>query len=211
MEPTVIASVQHRALTRAMDSLLGICSGIISDDYLADKEIAYLKTWLADNVAVASVWPGSAIARRIATVLEDGIVTADERADLLATLQDVTKVAFGETGLAAPDGPALPIDNSPSIDFVGRMYCFTGQFLFGTRAACERAVLKIGAMTVDRISRKLNFLVIGSMVTPEWAHTSFGRKIQTAVEYRDQHGAPSIISEKQWLNALKACQLAPDK
>lgn len=82
-------------------------------------------------------------------------------------------------------------------------FCFTGEFLFGTRNSCERAVLSLGAMTVDRVSKKLNYLVIGSYISHEWISNTYGRKIEQAVKHRDIDGADLvIISEQQWAEAI---------
>ena len=66
----------------AIEQLLGIVSGMMADDDLDNLEIEFLQVWLADNADVSQVWPGSAIARAIDTVLADGHVSEDERAYL---------------------------------------------------------------------------------------------------------------------------------
>ena len=48
--------------------------------------------------------------------------------------------------------------------------------------------------------RDLDYLVLGSYVTPSWIHESFGRKIEKAMEWRDVRGMSlAIVSEEQWL------------
>jgi NAD-dependent DNA ligase len=90
-----------------------------------------------------------------------------------------------------------------TIDFKDNLVCFTGEFLYGTRAACERLVLKVGAMCSDSVSRKIDILVIGTRVSPDWVHTSFGRKIQRAVELQDEGHAIEIISERKMMDVLQ--------
>ena len=195
-------SIQQRTDTRAMHTLLGICSGICADEQIDNKEISYLRTWLVENPETTTKWPGSTIAQRINEIMADGIVTSDERASLLALLQELTGNFFSDTGAAAPEGPALPIDDDPSIFFKHMTFCFTGDFMYGTRAACERVILNMGGMALDNVTKKLNYLVIGSMISPAWAHTTFGRKIQKAVEYRDRGDEICIVSERQWAEAI---------
>lgn len=79
-----------------------------------------------------------------------------------------------------------------------------GEFLYGTRAACERLVLKVGAMCTDNVSKKVDILVVGTRVAPDWAHTSFGRKIQRAVELQTEGHAIEIISERRMMEAISA-------
>ncbi len=196
-------AIQQRIDTKSIQTLLGICTGIISDEVIADKEIAFLRTWLLEHQSICNTWPANSIHYKIEEILADGIITDDERVALMQLLQQLTGNYFAETGAAAVESPILPIDDDPSIFFKNMTYCFTGQFLYGTRAACERAVLKLGSMPLDTISKKLNYLVIGSMVSTQWVQESYGRKIEKAVKLRDQDGHEiAIISERQWSDAL---------
>ncbi len=195
-------AIQQRIETRSIQTLLGICTGIIADENIQDKEITFLKTWLLEHEEICNKWPASAIHFKISEILSDGIITTDERSSLLQLLQQLTGNYFSETGAAVAEGPALPLDDDPSIFFNNMTFCFTGEFLHGTRAACERAVLKHGAMPLDNVSKKLDYLVIGSMISPAWQNETFGKKIQKAVEYRDRGVEICIISEQQWADAL---------
>ena len=201
----VLYATQHRLDTRAMQTLLGICTGIAVDDHINDKEIVFLKTWLNENSSVAEYWPGSSIAARIDTILADGIITQEEKEDLLSLLRDITGNNFSETGAAASDAPALPIDDDPSIYFRNMLFCFTGRFFYGTRPACERVILNMGGMAVDNVSKKLNYLVIGALIEPSWAHTTYGRKIESAMKHKEAGSEISIVSEQQWTQAVADC------
>jgi len=194
---------QHRKLTRAMQSLLGICTGLIADNELSDIEIRFLDTWLQDHQDVTSAWPGSVIATRVREALEDGIITEEERIYLVTTLANITGNEFAETGYASPDTPAAPpYDAEVTIEFEGRSFCFTGKFMFGTRQACHRITERLGGAPIDAVNKDLDFLVVGSLISQDWAFESYGRKIEKAAAYRDNSGAPRIISEKQWASAL---------
>lgn len=200
-----VAAAQHnRGMTRAMQTLLGLCSGIIADAEINEKEILFLRTWLASNADICKCWPGNMIARRIDEIMADGIVSSEEHDSLLSAISRVTRDPFAETGCAEPDAPAIPYDDDPSIFFKNMSFCFTGQFYYGTRAACERAVLKRGAIAVDNVTSRLDYLVVGSIIEPTWANTTFGRKIQLAVQRQEKFGQPAIITEKQWAEAITA-------
>lgn len=197
------ASTLQRLDSKAMLSLMGICSGLIADNELKDVEIHYLSTWLAENKSLQMMWPGSAIYLKVQSILDDGIITSAERADLLDFLQQITGNFFSETGAAAPELPALPIDDDPSVFFKHMSFCFTGKFILGTRAYVERLALKLGGTAVDNVSKKLNYLVIGSLINPQWYYESYGRKIEKAAQLRDNEGVEIIIiSERQWTNAV---------
>lgn len=196
-------SVAKHHTNRAIEHLIGIVTGMIADGALNDLEIKMLSTWLRTHPEATADFPGSVIARAVADALEDGVITETERTHLLKMLSDLASTDFSVTGSVSPEVTSLPIEDCVSIDFRDSMVCFTGEFLYGTRAACERLVLKLGAMCSDNVSKKVDILVIGTRVAPDWAHTSFGRKIQRAVDLQENGHAIEIISEKRMMEALK--------
>lgn len=201
-EIAIYYATKNRLDTRSMQTLLGICTGICADDKITEKEVLYLKTWLSDNRSVEEHWPGSTITQRINNILSDGIITNEEMEDLLELLRGITQNHFSETGAAAPEAPALPIDDDPSIYFRNMSYCFTGKFFFGTRAACERAILGLGGVAIDTVSGNLDYLVIGGLIQPAWIHTTYGRKIESAMKHKASGSELTIISEQQWTQAI---------
>lgn len=193
----------HHALTKAAQTLIGICSGLTADGTLNDAEIIFLRTWLSENIEVATIWPGSAIADRITQIMEDGKISDDERTSLLDLLKSLSGNEFSETGSVAPAGPAAPFDDTTAIDFPGKSFCLTGTFFFGTRAACERVIQQLGATAADNVTGKLDYLVVGSGCNADWANTTYGRKIETALERKQRYGKPLIVSEANWVGAIK--------
>jgi NAD-dependent DNA ligase len=198
-----VSAAKHHT-NRAIEHLMGIVTGMVADGVLNDLEIKMLSTWLASHPEATADFPGSVIARAVADAMEDGVIAEGERAHLLKMLTGLASTDFSLTGSVSPEVASLPIEDCVSIDFNNSMVCFTGEFLYGTRAACERLVLKVGAMCADNVSKKVDILVIGTRVAPDWAHTSFGRKIQRAVELQEEGHAIEIISEKRMMEAVSA-------
>lgn len=197
-----IIAMEQRNQARDLQLLLGLIGGMTCDRRLTDEEITYLDIWLRDHPAVTGAWPGNIIAARIAEAVSDGVITETERAYLLETLNALSGESFMETGSAAPEVAALPIDDAAPIVFESRTFCFTGNFVFGTRAECQRIVEKLGGVAADNITRKLDYLVIGSIVSENWANSSFGRKIEKAASLQ-QDGCPvKMITESRWTQAL---------
>jgi NAD-dependent DNA ligase len=120
---------------------------------------------------------------------------------LLHFLQEVTgESSFIEDGNAAT---RLPLDEPPpNLSFQSHVFVFTGRFLFGTRARCEQAVCQRGGMCEGNITQRTNALVIGNLGSRDWIHTSFGRKIQKAVEYQRKGVRLSIVGEEHWTRQL---------
>lgn len=196
------AVTDQRLLKRSCESLLGICTGLLADGVLTDEEIRFLDVWLTDHGEIATTWPGEVIAARVREVLKDGVITEEERDYLKSTLEALLGGTLQETGATSGLSTALPLDDVDKITIKRKIFCFTGQFLFGTRAACEKAVISRGGDTAPGIRKDLDYLVIGALASSEWAHTSFGRKIEKAMEYKNQGCSIFIVAEEQWVRYI---------
>jgi NAD-dependent DNA ligase len=195
------AATDARLLRKGCESLLGIAAGLIADGTLNDKEILFLSTWLAEHHEIASSWPGEVIYKRVRAVLSDGVITTEEADYLKQTLVDLVGGAFDDDGAIPSDSIRLPIDESALVAIADRSFCFTGAFLFGTRSACERAVQDRGGQ-LGGLNRKLNYLVIGELSSRDWKYSSFGRKIETAMQLKRDAASLFVVSEAQWIRAL---------
>ncbi len=73
-------------------------------------------------------------------MLCDGILSREEKMELLATLRDLT----GEgSPLQEPNrSTTLPlIRPEPEVDFAGKVFTLTGKFVFGSTVDCEEMVV----------------------------------------------------------------------
>lgn len=197
----IFAATDARLLRRSCESLIGIASGLVADGDLNDLEIRFLATWLAEHPELATTWPGEIVYKRVREVLSDGVVTPTERDYLCKTLGELVGGAFSESGAAASEASDLPLDQSVEVAIRASSFCFTGEFVFGTRSACERAVQQREGR-VTSVGKKLNYLVIGEMASRAWKYSAFGSKIEAAMKLK-QEGVPlAIVSEQQWVRAL---------
>ena len=100
---------------KAIEHLLGLCNGIASDQHLNDDEIHFLRNWISDNQNITTRWPCNVIHDRITSILSDGIITDDERTDLLETLNGLlgSPVLNGVTSGMSTDLPITPPNNPP--------------------------------------------------------------------------------------------------
>lgn len=197
----------EKSLTRhrtsvAMEHLLGMVQGMLADGHLHDMEIKMLATWLATNDELVQIWPASVVAQRVREAMADGHISEDEREHLTQTLSDLLANDFAETGSATAEPTRLPVTDDIHVEVQDAGFCLTGEFSYGTRNACADLTEKAGGIAIDNVSKKARYLVIGSRVSPDWAHTSYGRKIERAVELQTQGHRIYIISEQRWLSAL---------
>ena len=190
----------QRIADRQIDEMIGLARGLIADGRIEQSEVEYLQKWLAANQAITDQPLIAKLYRRVAEILHDGVVDADEKTELLDTLNRFTTrdIELGEVMKST----TLPLcDPAPTLTFDGKRYCFTGTFTYGTRKACEGAVVSRGALA-GSLTQKTSILVIGVYATESWKHSSFGNKILQACEWRDGGLPISIVSEDHWVKAL---------
>lgn len=191
-----------RLADRETNELLGLTHGITADGVVTQAEVEYLHKWLVAHTAAAANPVVATLLGRVDAILADGTVDPEEAAELLSVLQKFAAGDFelGETLKAT----TLPLDAPPpAINFPSSIFCFTGTFAFGSRRECEAAVQAKGGLH-GSLNRDTCYLVIGVYATDSWAHSTFGRKIEKAVEMR-QKGVPiAIIGEQHWVSQLRA-------
>ena len=174
--------IETSLIVKSINSLMGIVTGLVSDGELNELEIRFLKIWCAENRHIANQYPANIIFRRVHEVLRDDVLTKEERDHLLDQLKMLSGNDFSNTGSALPEHIANVFDDDPLVIFKENEFVFTGQFIFGTRIACETAVLHRGGIVKNYITEKTNYLVVGTRTSPDWIAENFGRKIQKAAE-----------------------------
>ncbi len=181
---------------RKVDEMIGICKGIISDKEINKQEVDFLSQWLANNVGIANSWPANILYQRIDKILKDNILDQDEKKELFDILRQITGERTGKD--AKNMATRLPLtEPPPTVTFKNQNYCFTGHFATGTRTQVESIVIEKGGNVQKIPTLDTNYLVIGLMSSTDWIHSTYGRKIERAVEIQDEC-AIKIISEEYW-------------
>jgi NAD-dependent DNA ligase len=195
---------QKRLIDRGIDELIGICRGILFDGLVCYPEAVNLLIWLGNNPAVASQWPAKELYQQLPLLLEDNYLSADDEAELLSLLVKVTgspdAMMEGENGSCQ-----LPLCYpAPEVVFAGRVFVVTGNLQMGPRRTVIQAIEDLGGEVVLKSVRKdTDYLVIGDIGSKAWMHSTHGRKIETAIELRDQGTGIAIISEAHFMNYLQ--------
>lgn len=195
-EPTLNRLNNDRLQTRQVDELIGLARGLVADGSVNAAEIQFLEKWLVANLAISHQPLLGTLYERVREILSDGHVDEEECRDLFSALNAFARGDF-ELGEAAKSTSIPLCSPAPSLRFEGAIYCFTGTFTFGQRKHCEEATNARGALCAS-LTKKTDFLVIGSYATESWKHSSFGNKILKAVAMRDAGVAISIVSEEHW-------------
>jgi NAD-dependent DNA ligase len=186
---------------QSLGALIGIASGLLADRTLSDAEIRFLHDWLDAHDEARFGWPGDIIHQRVEAVLADGVITEGERAYLVDTLQQLVG-GSPETVTQATHVTELAFDDIGPIVFEGCTFCLTGNFVYAPRNVCEAEVTKRGGIVKAGVSKKVRYVVVGSLGSPEWKHGSFGTKIEKAMDLRRQGTPIAVVKEAHWASAL---------
>lgn len=182
---------------RQIDTLIGISKGLTADGKIDQSEAEFLLSWLIQSRAATTNPVILNLLEKVAAMLEDGHLDSDESQELLGLLHKICgdPSEIGELARAT----SLPIDKPlPEVEFPDRSFLFTGTCAFGTRKQCHKATEALGGVISSSVTKKLNYLVIGTYVTDSWAHETYGRKIEKAMSYRDQGVPLVIVTEEHW-------------
>lgn len=191
-----------RRTERDLSELLGLAKGVLADGVVSAQEAELIRVWVENHGDAAARWPINALHDRLARIFQDGRVDEEERTELAELL---TALVGGEAGIigGADAATDLPIDTPPPvIAWPDSVFVFTGKFAFGPRTECERSAARLGGRCESHVTRRTNYLVIGTFGSRDWAQTSFGRKIEAAVRLRMEGHPLAIVSEDYWAGSL---------
>ena len=150
---------------RQIDTLIGLCKGLLADGSVNQKEAEYLHNWLVQNRHASDNPMIQNLFEKIDLMLEDGALDDEESHELFALLGSLTgeSVATGEV----PKTTLLPVDlPPPSINFNDSTFVFTGTFVFGNRKQCQDEIMSLGGINAKSVNKNVNCLVLGDYVTP---------------------------------------------
>lgn len=182
---------------RQIDTLIGLSKGILADGKVNQSEAEFLQSWLVQSRQATNNPIILNLLQKVDSMLEDDVLDAEESAELMSLLRRISgeSSALGELAKTS----TLPINNPmPAILFEGRYFLFTGTCAFGTRRQCQEVIESLGGVNAKGVTKTLNYLILGTYVTDSWAHETFGRKIEKAVQYREEGMPLAIVTEHHW-------------
>ncbi|MGI4737573.1 MAG: BRCT domain-containing protein [Janthinobacterium lividum] len=194
----------HRAnnTAKAVDQLVGICTGILADGEVNENEAMFFAEWVRKHAPAEPVWPFTDVLQRIERIFADGVCDAEERAEL----KDVMEALCGFTQelplpMAENLSTSLPLcmPQPHPLLFANQQFVVTGKFAYGARTAVFDAITALGGLPTDSAPTKTtNYVVIGVFASRDWINTSHGRKIEKAVQLREKGTGINIVSEEHW-------------
>lgn len=153
--------VRKNQVDKSINKIYGIVKGIIADKQLKELEVESLKKWVNENKDKAKIRPFDEIIEGISKVIEDNIITADEKIILLnLTNKHISRQAFSEATIAMQilmgiiEG--ISCDNELNIEEMNALknWMIQNDFLKGN-------------YPFDKIFRKLNEILDDNILTEE--------------------------------------------
>ena len=187
---------ENRLIAREVDEFMGIARVLSRQAALSENDVRYLDDWFDVNQRVVDYPLFAPIINLIVPGLLDVARRAPLHRELAALVGDVNGDGFS-------DGPAASIyDNPGQIVFLRKLFCFTGDFNYGKRWECEKAVVERdgGCGALVRIT---DYLVVGSKSPDAWKHSTFGNEISRAKSWQlAGQSIVQIVKESDWVKSL---------
>ena len=187
---------------RSADALVGITAGLAADGTINQQEAEFLKTWIETHLNHLGDPVVNILYKRLASMLSDGVLDTEESAELLEMLHQFAGLPLGSAQTFTTPS-SLPLDNpAPTLSWTERVFLFTGVMAYGPRKDCESLIIERGGLIGGSVSKKIHYLIVGSIGNEQWLHSTYGTKIKKAVELRENGVPIAIISEEHWQKVL---------
>lgn len=162
-------------------SLKKILSSITADGILSESEVISLKEWMDQNIALLGNFPFDKIFETVGLALNDGILEQNELDEMLDLFENLSD----------------PVANTccNGFDISGRTFCLTGDFGYGERSKVESTLIQRGGIPVSNVTRKTDYVIVGSIGSNLWSQGNYGNKVKRALELQENGFHIKIIKE----------------
>lgn len=193
--------------TSDLQRLHAILGGIIADTRISEEELRGLADWMEDHDHLRSCWPFDEVGSLITSVLKDKRIDDEEHALLHAFFSEFIALADDRTLTS----PLVQRENQeivglcavcPEISFDGKHFVFTGASARFKRPQFAETITSLGGRLAANMSKKVDYLVIGSEGNPCWAYACYGRKVEQAIELRKAGARLLIVHEHDFHDAV---------
>ena len=190
-----------------MQQLHGIMAAIACDQVISADELNHLSNWINDHQHLKGRWPFDEVESLILGVLKDGFIDSSEHTILLTFFEDFGRHGDRGSLTIQLNEPEVPLMQGlccvcPEVQFEGRTFCFTGESNRATRQQLAELVSTRGGQCIERVTRDLDYLVIGAAGNPCWAYACYGRKVEQAIDYRKKYDKPILVHELDFWDVL---------
>lgn len=92
---------------------------------------------------------------------------------------------------------------NPEIVFKQKTFCWTGESKVAQRKTIISKIEKLGGRYIDRISAKIDYLIVGDNGSPFWAFANYGTKVEKAIDLGGKGCNISIVHELDFWDFIK--------
>ena len=177
--------------TKQLQELTDIINEFISDNVLTDLEINLLNCWLNQNQHLSGNYPFDKINSAIRLVLEDGVITDEEKSYLMNVLLNFSNPV---------ESCSVNIDK---VDLSDKQIVLTGDFINGTKSEIISRLEQLGATVKTGVSGKTDYVIVGGYGSDNWACGNYGSKVKKALELQAKGKDIKIIKEEEFFKCLK--------
>ncbi|MEC4004843.1 BRCT domain-containing protein [Flavobacterium sp. SUN052] len=190
----------YNAVTTDLQTLQGLCHGILADGIITDKEIYDLNQWLSENEHLNTYYPYDEIRSLLLSIVSDNKINDEERTLLKAYFkqfiklenEEIQKQIESETANVTISGLCT---SEPNVSFDGKTFCITGVLKRGNRESLQNDIRKLGGVPTESITKKTDYLIVGDNGNPAWAFSCYGRKVEKALSLRKNGHTITLIHE----------------
>ena len=190
-------------ISKAFDRLIGLCLGILADGELNKHEATFFREWINKTADLEPIWPFPEISNELGNIYSNNRSEEEKLEEVQRLIEKI--IGSDHDSIEDSYSSDLPLDSPPpaKVAFKGNQFVLTGRFEFGTRAKVVDKINELKGIVKDGFpNRDTTYLVIGNLVSRDWYFTSYGRKIERAMELRNEGNPLAIISESQWKENL---------
>lgn len=193
-------------VTSDMQRLQGIVAGIAADGVITKDELEGLSEWMELYSHLRTCWPYDELEALIVAVLKDGRIDEAEQRQLLEFFGEFSD-HVGHRAIGLTERPERKLITGicavcPDIVIPDRLFCFTGKSKRCSRNELAGLVTRKGGRFSKTLVKEADFLVIGADGNPCWAFACYGRKVETAIDYRKQGCRLLIVHENDFWDVV---------
>ncbi|MCT8338569.1 BRCT domain-containing protein [Flavobacteriaceae bacterium TK19130] len=198
----------YNAVTTDLQTLQGICHGILADGVINEKEIFDLEKWLEKNTHLNTYYPYDEIRSLVLSIVADGEIDEEEKLVLKAYLNQFVNLENSETSKQI-QRETMDVNisghctSNPDIHIDGKTFCVTGVLQSGNRKELEKLIDGLGGIPTKNVTKKTDYLIVGDNGNPAWAFACYGRKVEKALEMRKTGHTICLIHEFDFMDAIE--------
>lgn len=197
----------YNPITTDLQTLQGICHGILADGIINEKEVYDLQKWLDKNTHLNTYYPYDEIRSLILSIVSDGVIDEEEKVILKAYLNQFVDLENKEIAEQI-EKDTLDVNISghctsePNIKIEGKTFCVTGVLKSGNRSELEKLISDLGGIPTRTVTKKTDYLIVGDNGNPAWAFACYGRKVEKALDMRKSGHTISLIHEFDFMDSI---------